>query len=324
MAADNQANWAARRRIAAGWAHHLWHDKAGLFGLAIVVLLIVVAAAAPLLAPYDPAAQALRDRLLPPAWLAGGQLAHLLGTDQLGRDVLSRLIFGSRVSLVGGAGVVLRAGAFGTALGMLAGYCGGRVDDFVMRWVDTQVAFPGLLLALVILVVVGANVPSLIIVLSLNGWMVYARMARGSVLGLRQLPYVEAAQMIGCRGRRVIFRHILPNLTSPLLTLSILEFARIILAEAALSFLGMGVQPPGSSWGLDVAIGKDYMFRAWWLVTFPGAAIALTVLGVNLLASWLRVVTDPREREKQFARRMARKRHAEPVPAAAASVEARP
>jgi ABC-type dipeptide/oligopeptide/nickel transport system permease subunit len=297
----------SRLSIGARWARELWHDKAGLVALLIILLLAVTAAAAPLLAPYEPTAQSLMQRLLPPAWLDGGSLAHPLGTDHLGRDVLSRLIFGSRVSLLVGSGVVLLAGSFGVTLGMAAGYFGGRVDDFIMRWVDTQVAFPGLLLALVILMVVGANIGSLIVVLSLNGWMVYARMARGSVLSLRQLPYVEAAEMIGCRAKRVIFRHILPNMTSPLLTLAILEFARIVLAEAALSFLGMGVQPPGSSWGLDVAIGKDYMFRAWWLVTFPGAAIAFTVLAINMLASWLRVVSDPHEREKQFARRAARR-----------------
>jgi peptide/nickel transport system permease protein len=145
---------------------------------------------------------------------------------------------------------------------------------------------------------------TVILVLSLNGWMVYGRLSRGAVLSVRQAAYVEAAEMIGCSAVRVIFRHILPNLTSPLLTLAILEFARIVLAEAALSFLGMGIQPPATSWGLDVATGKNYMFRAWWLVTFPGAAIAITVLAVNLVASWMRLVSDPQEREKQFARQM--------------------
>lgn len=291
-----------------GWGREILHDRAGLAGLALVVLLVAVALAAPLVAPHDPAAQDLRARLLPPVWLDKGSWNHLLGTDHLGRDVLSRLIHGSRVSLAVGVGVVLLAGGFGTVMGLLAGYFGGRTDGFIMRWVDTQVAFPGLLLALVILAVVGPSIVSLIVVLSINGWMVYARMVRGSVLSVRQLPYVEAAEMIGCRSRRVVFRHILPNLVSPLLTLAILEFARIVLAEAALSFLGLGVQPPATSWGLDVASGKEYMFRAWWLVTFPGAAIAATVLGINLLASWIRVASDPQEREKSFARRAVRAR----------------
>ncbi len=186
----------------------------------------------------------------------------------------------------------------------MAGYHGGRTDSFIMRWIDTQVAFPGLLIALIILAVIGPSILTVILVLSLNGWMVYGRMTRGLVLSVRQTAYVEAAEMVGCSAIRVIFRHILPNLTSPLLTLAILEFARIVLAEAALSFLGMGIQPPATSWGLDVASGKNYMFRAWWLVTFPGIAISITVLAINLVASWLRLISDPQEREKQFARQM--------------------
>lgn len=189
-------------------------------------------------------------------------------------------------------------------LGLVAGYRGGRTDSFIMRWIDTQVAFPGLLIALIILAVIGPSMLTVILVLSLNGWMVYGRLTRGAVLSIRQTAYVEAAEMVGCSAPRVVFRHILPNLTSPLLTLGILEFARIVLAEAALSFLGMGIQPPATSWGLDVATGKNYMFRAWWLVTFPGIAISLTVLAINLLASWMRLISDPQEREKQFARQM--------------------
>jgi peptide/nickel transport system permease protein len=285
-----------------GLGRELWRDKTGFIGLVILLLLVLMAVFAPVLAPYDPAAQDLIQRLSPPAWLAGGSWAHPLGTDNLGRDVLSRLIFGSRVSLIVGTSVVLVAGGFGVTMGLIAGYFGGHADGFIMRWVDTQVAFPGLLLALIILAVVGPSIGALVIVLSLNGWMVYARLTRGIVLSLRQTPYVEAAEMIGCRPARVIFRHILPNLASPLLTLGILEFARIVLAEAALSFLGLGVQPPATSWGLDVAIGKQYMFTAWWLVTFPGLAISLVVLAVNLVASWARVTSDPQEREKRFAR----------------------
>ena len=279
----------------------LVRDRAGLFGLLVVVGLVFVAVFAPLLAPYDPAKQSLADRLAPPFWSAAGSLKHVLGTDNLGRDVLSRIIFGTRVSLIVGASVVLLAGIAGTALGLIAGYQGGRTDRIIMAAVDTQVAFPGLLLALIILTVVNPNVTSIILVLGLNGWMVYARMTRGVVLSVRETPYVEAAEIVGCRKRRVVIRHILPNLVSPLLTLAILEFARIILAEAALSFLGLGIQPPQVSWGLMVADGRAYIYSAWWLVTFPGAAIALTVLGVNLFASWLRVAADPQEREKRFA-----------------------
>ncbi len=286
----------------------LWRDKAGFMGMVLIGALIFMALAAPLIAPHDPTAQNLRARLRPPAWDQRGTWNHVLGTDHLGRDVLSRVIYGSRVSLMVGTAVVLIAGSFGVVMGLLAGYRGGRTDSFVMRWIDTQVAFPGLLLALIILAVIGPSMTTVIIVLSLNGWMVYGRITRGAVLSVRQTPYVEAAEILGCKGKRVIFRHILPNLTSPLLTLAILEFARIVLAEAALSFLGLGIQPPATSWGLDVATGKDYLFRAWWLVTMPGIAIALTVLAINLVASWMRLISDPQEREKQFARQMAARR----------------
>jgi peptide/nickel transport system permease protein len=290
----------------------LWRDKAGFAGVVLMAGLLFMAAAAPLLAPHSPTAQDLRARLAPPAWEEGGSAKHLLGTDHLGRDVLARLIHGSRASLAVGAAVVLLAGTFGVVLGLLAGYRGGRTDSFIMRWIDTQVAFPGLLIALIILAVIGPSLLTVILVLAFNGWMVYGRMTRGLVLAVRQTAYVEAAEMVGCSAARTVFRHILPNLTSPLLTLAILEFARIVLAEAALSFLGMGIQPPDTSWGLDVASGKNYMFRAWWLVTFPGAAIAVTVLAINLVASWLRLISDPQEREKQFARQMRARRPKRP------------
>jgi peptide/nickel transport system permease protein len=286
----------------------LWRDKAGFTGMVMIVALVLAAAAAPGIAPHAPTAQDLRARLAPPVWEDNGSWKHLLGTDHLGRDVLSRVIHGSRVSLTVGVSVVLLAGTFGVALGLIAGYRGGRTDSFIMRWIDTQVAFPGLLIALIILAVIGPSMLTVILVLSLNGWMVYGRLTRGAVLSVRQAAYVEAAEMVGCSAMRVVFRHILPNLTSPLLTLAILEFARIVLAEAALSFLGMGIQPPATSWGLDVATGKNYMFRAWWLVTFPGIAISVTVLAVNLVASWMRLISDPQEREKQFARQMRARR----------------
>lgn len=276
-------------------------DKAGLFGVVVVLLLIAVAVFAPLLAPYDPAEQDLSRSLVPPFWTDEGSLTHVLGTDSLGRDILSRIIWGSRVTLIVGFAVVLLAGTFGTIMGMWAGYRGGRVDALIMRIADIQVAFPGLLLALVILAVIQPSMNSVIVVLALNGWMVYARMTRGVVLSLRETAYIDAAEIVGCKPRRVIFRHITPNLTSPLMTLAVLEFARIILAESALSFLGLGIQPPQVSWGLMVAQGQDYIFSAWWLVTWPGLAIAVTVLSINMMASWLRVVADPQEREKRFA-----------------------
>jgi ABC-type dipeptide/oligopeptide/nickel transport system permease subunit len=289
-------------RSVRGALGELWSDKAGLFGVGVLVLLVLTAVFAPLLAPHDPAAQSLQNRLRPPFWYPEGSLENPLGADGLGRDILSRMIYGSRVSLVVGASVVLLAGTFGTLMGLIAGYRGGRTDSIIMRVVDTQVAFPGLLLVLIILAAIGPSMTTIIVVLALTGWMVYARITRGVVLSVKEMPYVEAAEIVGCPSKRVVLRHILPNLTSPLLTLAVLEFARIILAEAALSFLGVGIQPPQVSWGLMVAQGRDYLFNGWWIITWPGLAIALTVLGINLFASWLRVAADPQEREKRFAR----------------------
>jgi peptide/nickel transport system permease protein len=281
-------------------------DGPALTGVVFLVLLLSMALFAPLIAPHDPEAQNIIARLKPPAWIDGGSWAHVLGTDHLGRDVLSRLIHGSRISLIVGAATVALAGGLGVLMGLTAGYVGGRTDNWISAIIDTQVAFPGLLLALMILAVVGPSTVTVIVVLALNGWMVYARITRGVVLSLKHTAFVEAAGLLGCSTWRVMVRHLLPNLSAPLLTLATLEFARIVLAEAALSFLGLGVQPPATSWGLDVAQGKEYMFRAWWLVTFPGLAIALTVLAINLIATWLRVTSDPLEREKRFARRVAR------------------
>jgi peptide/nickel transport system permease protein len=290
-----------RVRVFGGVVQELWGDKVGALGAILVLIIVVAAVLAPLLAPHDPTAQSLRGRLDPPFWYPDGTTEHLLGTDNLGRDVLSRIIYGARTSISIAVFVVLAAGTFGITMGLLAGYNGGRIDTIIMRIVDTQLAFPGLLLALIIITVLGASFTLLVIILAIDGWMVYARMTRGVVLSAREKPYVEAAEIVGCRPRRIIFRHILPNLLSPLVTLAILEFARVVIAEAALSFIGLGIQPPQISWGLDVTAGRNYVFNAWWLVTFPGIAIALTVLWLNLVASWLRIFSDPREREKRFA-----------------------
>ncbi|MEM9902926.1 MAG: ABC transporter permease [Pseudomonadota bacterium] len=305
--APSEASAGAQGREDGRGLQGLWADLRGdipgLTGAIFLALLLLMALCAPLVAPHDPEAQNIIARLKPPVWMEGGSWAHMLGTDHLGRDVLSRLIHGSQISLLVGAATVLLAGSFGVLLGLIAGYVGGRTDNWISAIIDTQVAFPGLLLALMILAVIGPSTLTVIVVLALNGWMVYARVTRGVVLSLRHTAFVEAAGLLGCSTWRILIRHLLPNLSAPLLTLGTLEFARIVLAEAALSFLGLGVQPPATSWGLDVAQGKDYMFRAWWLVTFPGLAIAITVLAINLIASWLRVTSDPVEREKRFARR---------------------
>lgn len=292
----------------AAFLAELWQDKAAALSLVVIVTIALMAVLAPLLAPHEPQAQSLTSRLTPPVWMQRGTWQHLLGTDNLGRDVLSRIIWGARATLTIGVLTCLAAATLGTLVGLWAGYAGGRTDSILMRLVDIQVSFPGILLILLVVGVIGPGVWTLILVLSVTNWMVYARLVRGIVSTTRAAPYVEAAEIIGCRPARVIFRHILPNLFSPLLTLLILEFTNIVLAEAAVSFLGFGVQPPATSWGLDVASGRDYLFIAWWLVTFPGLAIVATVLSINLFANWLRVTSDPEEREKRFARAEAGRR----------------
>ncbi len=279
----------------------LWRDKAGLAGVIFLTVLVLAAVFAPLVAPHDPGAQSLTTRLEPPAWQDGGTWTHPLGTDGLGRDVLSRLIHGARISLFVGLAVIAVSGLVGLTLGLASGYFGGRTDRFIMRVVDTQIAFPGLLIAILLASLLGPSVTTVIIVLSINGWMIYARMTRGVVLSVKETAYVEAAEVVGCKPVRVMATHILPNLAAPLSTLAVLEFARIILAEAALSFLGVGVKRTDVSWGLDVASGQEFIFSSWWLVVMPGIVISLTVLSVNLVASWLRIVVDPQEREKRHA-----------------------
>lgn len=286
----------------------IWQDKPAAIGLLVIVVIVLSAILAPLIAPHDPAAQSVLSRLTPPVWNDRGSWTHLLGTDNLGRDVLSRLIWGARTTLTIGGLTCIIAATIGTVIGLWAGFMGGRTDSILMRLVEIQVSFPGILLILLVVGVLGPGMWTLIIVLSVTNWMVYARLVRGIVSSTRQTAYVEAAEVIGCRPSRVIFRHILPNLVSPLLTLLILEFTNIVLAEAAVSFLGFGVQPPATSWGLDVASGRDYLFIAWWLVTFPGLAIVATVLSINLFANWLRVTTDPEQREKRHAQSVAARR----------------
>jgi peptide/nickel transport system permease protein len=275
----------------------------GLAGAIFLLLVVLGAIFAPLVSPHDPNAQDLALRLQKP-WLFGGSTNHLLGTDQLGRDLLSRMFYGARVSMIVAVSVVAVAGAVGVFLGLVSGYFGGLLDTVIMRFADTQLAFPGLLLALIILYTIGPSVKLLIIVLAINGWLVYARIVRGLVLSVKSSEYIEAAEIAGAKSLRIMTRHIIPNIASPILTLLVLEFARIILAEAALSFLGYGVQPPQSSWGLIIGQGQDYLTIGWWLVAIPGITICLTVLSANLLASWLRIYADPKQRERRFGKQL--------------------
>jgi len=272
----------------------LWRNKTALVGAVILCIVIVTAVAAPLLAPHDPQAQDLASRLRPPAWSAKGSPANLLGTDHLGRDILSRIIYGSRISLLVGIVTVLISGAIGTALGLLAGYYGGKVDSAIMRIADIQLAFPFILLALSVMAVLGTGLKNVIIVLSLTGWVMYGRVVRGEVLALREKEFVEAARALGNRDRRVILRHILPNVVTTMIIMATLEVARVIIAESSLTFLGLGVEPMIPTWGGMLSDGREYLSSAWWVATFPGLAIMFTVLGINLLGDWLRDTLDPR------------------------------
>ena len=290
----------SRTAAVRGYMRELWLDKPAFLAAIVLFLFLITAVFGSLVAPHSPTRQNLLGHLEPPAWKSH-DWSHVLGTDALGRDVLSRLIYGCRTTLLIGVSVVLIAGTVGVLAGLIGGYRGGRTDAIIMRTIDTQFAFPGLLLAITIITMMGPGVKSLIVVLSIGAWMLFARMARAAVLAAKEEQYVEAAIIAGAKERRVIFRHLLPNLISPLLTLAVLEFAVVVLAEASLSFLGLGVQDPNTSWGLEIANGRKYILSAWWLITFPGVTLALVVLSSNLVAGWLRVAADPQARDKRFA-----------------------
>ena len=277
---------------------HLRKSKAGISGIVICSLFALVAAVGPWL-PFlpDPTKQSLPDKLTPPiGW--GGTWSHPLGTDQLGRDILARLIDGARISLLVSVVAVLIAAILGTALGLIAGYIGGRIDTLIVSAADVQMAFPGVLAGLILVAAFGPSVWLVIIVIAISGWMVFTRVGRSLVFTLKTSLFVEASELAGAPARRIMWRHLLPNLISSLITLSVLELAAAILSESAFAFLGFGVQPPRSSWGLMIQQGKGYIDNGWWIVTFAGMAIAIVVLGVNLLSLWLQSFNDVAEREQ--------------------------
>ena len=276
------------------YARALAADKLAFSSLVFLTILVLAAIFAPLIAPYDIDDGGLMLRNKPPMTEdPNGGFPHVLGTDALGRDLLTRLLYGARISLTVGLASVLISGSVGVLLGLVAGYYRGWVDDLVMRFVDVQMGFPSLLTALIVLYVLGAGVWNVILVLAVTRWMVYARVSRGLVMTYRENVFVEAARAIGSSDRRIIFLHLLPNLLSPILVLATLEVATMILTEASLSFLGLGIRPPSASWGLMLAEGRSYVQSAWWLVTFPGVLILITALSLNLLSGWVRAVTDP-------------------------------
>jgi peptide/nickel transport system permease protein len=263
----------------------------------IIVVLVFVAVLAPLLAPYSPTAQSLPDKLLPPAWLEGGSAQHLLGTDVLGRDMLSRLLYGARVSLAVAVSALLAGGVVGLALGILSGYLGGRVDSVLMRVVDATLTFPTILIALLLAVSLGAGLRTMVIAITLILWARFARVVRGEVLAVKTRDFVALARVHGCSHLRIMGVHILPNVTNTFMVLLSLHIGFVILVEASLSFLGAGIPPPTPSWGQMVADGRSHIASAWWLSVLPGAAIMLVVLAFNLFGDWLRDWLDPRLRQ---------------------------
>ena len=266
-------------------------------GAGILLLFVLTAVFAPRLVSHDPIRQDLAHTLLPPAWQHGGQADHLLGTDSLGRDVLSRLVYGSRVSLFVGLVSVLLGLLVGTAGGMLAGVVGGWIGTVVMRMADVQLAMPFLLMAIAIIGAFGPSTTNLTGVLVLSLWPGYARIVRGEVLSVKQNQFVEAAVAAGCGRWRLIVAHILPNVANTIIVMATVNFGTMIVFEGGLSFLGVGVQPPTPSWGGMLADGRAYLTVAWHLATFPGLAILLIVLATNTCGDWLREVLDPRRRK---------------------------
>jgi len=285
-----------RRQDLRRLVRELVRNKAALVGLSILLVVTTGAVLAPVISPADPLLQDVSVRLKPPTLEGGDGQAHLLGTDHLGRDILSRLIYGARISLAIGISAVAVAGTLGTLIGLVAGYRGGRVDDLCMRLTDTMLAMPFILLALAVIAVLGSSLRNIIFVLGITSWVSYARVVRAEVLTLRTREFVAAAQALGGHGTRIIFRHLLPNVLTPVIVIATLEVARMIILESALSFLGLGVQPPTPTWGGMLADGRAYLSTAWWLATFPGLCIMLSVLGINLLGDWLRDILDPRLR----------------------------
>ena len=269
-------------------------NPAALTGALILLVVVATALAAPWVAPHDPAKQSLLRRFTPPVWQTGGNAAYPLGTDQVGRDVLSRIIHGARISLLVGVSAVIVSLLVGVTAGLVSGFIGGKIDTVIGTVVDVTLSFPQILLALAFVAALGPSLVTIIVVLGLTGWERYTRIVRSEVLALREKEFIEAARAIGVGRLRIIFRHVLPNVTSSIVVLSTLQVAQAILAEAALSFLGVGSGRAYPTWGQMISLGRDFVNVAWWLPTLPGFAILLTVLAINLVGDRLRDALDPR------------------------------
>ena len=261
-----------------------------MLGLAIIIALVLCAIFAPRISPYDPTLMGAGGSLEPPS------LAHPFGADKFGRDLFSRVIAGSRLTLFIGCLAVAISGAVGSLLGLISGYAGGKIDNIIMRAVDVMFSFPDILIALSVVALLGPSLRNAVVAVGISAIPWYARVVRGTVMVEGKKQYFEAAESLGAGHARLVARHILPNALPPILVLATLGFSTAILSAAALSFLGLGAQPPEPEWGLELALGRDLMRQAWWIMTFPGLAIAITVLGFNLLGDGLREALDPRQR----------------------------
>ena len=271
----------------------LWRLKWGLVAAVLMLLIVGVSAAAPWIAPYSPVEVDIRHRLAPPAWMDRGTPDHVLGTDQIGRDLLSRMIYGGRVSLLIGVSAVLVSSTIGVLLGLGAGYFGPRVDWTIMTLVNVMLTFPFVLLALAVIAVLGPSLVNMVIVLGVADWPLYARVIRAETMTLRERDFMTAARALGMSHLRIVFRQLLANLVSVIVVIATLQVARVIILESFLSFLGLGVQPPTPAWGNMLGDGRVYMLNSWWIAAFPGLAIFITTLTINLMGNALRDWLDP-------------------------------
>ena len=276
----------------------LLRSPGGLVGLVLVVLVVLVAILAPVLSPHDPAKQNIVNRLKPPFWAEGGSIEYPLGTDSVGRDLLSRVIHGSRVSLFVGLAATAASAVLGVSLGLIAGFTGGKTDSVVSRVGDVQQAIPFLILAIAVAAMLGPGLFNLILVLVITTWVTFFRVVRGEVLSVREEQYVLSARSIGSSNIRIMLRYILPNVAASIIVIATLLVANMIIFEASLSFLGLGVPSSMPTWGRIVADGREYIADEWWIALFPGGAILITVMGINLLGDWLREELDPKRRNR--------------------------
>ena len=290
---ENETFGARAKAFFSRWGRLLLRSKTGMLGLIIVVLFTLIAVFAPQLAGHDPTALNPGNMTTPPFWMEGGSMDFPLGTDNLGRCILCRIMYGARVSLLIGVCSVIVAGIIGTLFGLVAGYYGGICDSIIMRITDAFHAIPRTLLAMVLISAVSGGIPTLVFVIGFTGWIQYARLIRSEVLSLKNREFVKAAVTIGTPNSTIIWRHIIPNVMSSFIVVSTLAVASSIIAETSLSFLGLGIQSPQISWGGMLSDGRNYLATHWWIATFPGIAITLAVLGIMFLGNWIRDVLDP-------------------------------